>query len=225
MNTQRMKQIIATALTVVLTASVIAGPSTARADEDRRSDSRLLAQLTQFDGGCPPNECTDEQFSIHRAPVCANGPDTSLDGYSIGMLREFSTDLAAGSSTLVRTDAGIAFDIVAAGLRPNAPYTVWWVAFNPDNECIQADGACTCDVNSLRPGQDSVFYATGAMTDRLGTGVFAGRISYGEVPDGFDQVPFGGVFGVGIEPDAEIHFVLRGHGPALRGRAGRRDDD
>ena len=105
MNTQRMKQIIATALTVVLTASVIAGPSTARADEDRRSDSRLLAQLTQFDGGCPPNECTDEQFSIHRAPVCANGPDTSLDGYSIGMLREFSTDLAAGSSTLVRTDA------------------------------------------------------------------------------------------------------------------------
>lgn len=62
------------------------------------------------------------------------------------------------------------------------------------------------------------------MTDRLGTVNFAGDIDYGEVPSGFDQVPFGGLFGVGIQPCAELQFVIRDHGPASRG-GGRRDSE
>lgn len=30
----------------------------------------LEAQLTQFNGGCPPNMCFDAQVSVHRSPTC-----------------------------------------------------------------------------------------------------------------------------------------------------------
>lgn len=199
-------------------------PLVAQADDRGNGHSRLYAQLTQFDGGCETNQCADVQFSIHRAPVCANGPNTNVNDYSLSMVREFSLALSGGTSTLVRAEDGLSFDFSATGLRRNAPFTVWWVAFNPDNDCISSEEPCSCTADSLRPGADSVFYATGAMSDRLGTANFAGAIRYGEVPTGFDQVPFGGLFGVGIEAGAEIHFVIRDHGPALRG-GGRRDSD
>lgn len=210
---------------IALSLIVSSLPLGAKADDRGRGHSRLMAQLTQFDGGCDTNQCEDVQFSIHRAPVCFNGPDASLDGYSVSMVREFSLSLAGGASTLVRAEDGLAFSLTSTGLRRDAPYTVWWVAFNPGNECISSDDPCSCTADSLRPGADSVFYATGAMSDRLGTVNFAGNIMYGEVPTGYDQVPFGGLFGVGIQPGAEIHFVIRDHGPALRGGGRRFSED
>lgn len=194
-----------------------------------RGDAALKAQLTQFDGGCPPNPlevpggCIDVQFSIHRAPMCTNGPNVDVGGYSISMVRDnFDLALEGGTSTLVRAGDGLAFDMTATGLAPNAPYTLWWVGFNPDNPCITDEPTvCSCGPDSLRVGEDSIFYATGAMTDELGTATFAGEIVYGEVPQGFDQVPFGGAFGVGIQEGAEIHFVVRAHGPAVKGNRGR----
>lgn len=33
----------------------------------------LNEQLTEFDGGCPPNECGDVQVSVHRSPTCLVG--------------------------------------------------------------------------------------------------------------------------------------------------------
>lgn len=210
-------------LPLVYLSLVVSGlPLGAQADDRGRGQGRLLEQLTQFDGGCEINQCEDVQFSIHRAPVCPNGPSADLGDYSVSMVREFSGELSGGSSSLVRAVDGLSFNFSSTGLRQNAPYTVWWVAFNPGNECVSSEDPCSCTADSLRPGADSVFYATGAMTDRLGTVHFAGNINYGEVPAGFDQVPFGGLFGVGIEPGAEIHFVIRDHGPALRG-GGRRD--
>ncbi len=214
MNNRTTRTFFATAVALCL---VLLSPASI-ADGHRNGPSRLMEQLTQFNGGCPPNVCEDVRFSIHRAPVCPNGPDARGLNYSLSMVREFPGALSGGSSTLVRTEEGLAFDLSTSGLRANAPYTVWWVAFDPGNPCISATDPCSCSADALRPGADSVFYATGAMSDRLGSADFAGSIGYGEVPTGTDQVPFGGAFGVGIQPGAEIHFVVRDHGPALRGR-------
>ena len=188
--------------------------------------AQLMAQLTQFNGGCPPNPsddpagCIDVQFSIHRAPVCANGPNALIgDTYSISMVREFSSALAGGSSTLVRADDGLAFNLSTTGLAPNAPYTVWFVGFNPGNPCIVEGGECTCGGEDI----DSVFWGTGGMTDSLGSATFTGNINYGELPGGIDQVPFPG-FANPVFEGAEIHFVIRAHGPALKGNGGLASD-
>lgn len=213
-------------------------PLTASADDDDGKRRSLLdAQLTQFNGGCPPNPdeqpggCIDVQFSVHRAPVCDNGPNENVGDYSISMVREFAPEgepspLAGGSSTLVRAGDGVAFNLSTSDLAPNAPYTVWWVGFNPDNPCIdESTKTCSCTGNDLRPDKDSVFYATGGMSDRLGTATFAGNVEYKTLPDGVDQVPFAPDFANGLQLGAEIHFVIRAHGPALRGRGRRGGDD
>jgi len=209
---------------IALPLAALILPFGTEADDRNNGHSRLVEQLTQFDGGCPPNQCEDVQFSIHRATVCLNGPNAGIDRYSVSMVREFSGHLSGGSSTLVRADDGLAFNLTTTSLRPNSPHTIWWVAFNPDNPCISNEDPCSCSAEALRPGADSVFYATGAMSDRLGSVSFAGNVEYGEVPAGIDQIPFGGLFGVGIQPGAEIHFVVRAHGPALDG-GGHRDQD
>ncbi|MEO1035186.1 MAG: hypothetical protein AAFX44_06450 [Pseudomonadota bacterium] len=208
-----------TMLAAFLIATV---PCVAEAGDHRSWRSRVIEQLTQFDGGCPPNVCEDVQVSVHNAPVCPHPVSQAIGDYSIGAVREFDGSLSGGTSRLVRANDGVAFDMSATGLRRDAPYTVWWVAFNPDNPCITSEDPCACDENSLRPGQDSVFYATGGMTDVLGVANFAAHIEYGDVPTGYDQTPFGGAFAVGIEPGAEIHLIVRDHGRALWGWRGRR---
>lgn len=179
-------------------------------------ENRLMEQLTQFNGGCPPRECIDVQFVVHRAPMCINGPNVNANTYSHSMVRKFPTDggappLAGGSSTLVRAGDGVSFDIITTGLTPWWPYTIWWVAFNPDNPCVGSTSGqdCTCTGADLRPGLDSVFWAAGATADRLGTATFAGHTDYGVMPDGEDQVV---IDGPGIVKGAEIHFVVRSHG-------------
>lgn len=214
---------------VMMLIVALAIPSRTLADDDDDRDL-LLEQLTQFNGGCPPNPegelsgCIDVQFSIHRAPVCDNGPNANLGIYSFSMVREFreiteatEDPLAGGSSTLVRAGDGVAFDLSTTGLAPNAPYTMWVVGFNPDNSCINAaDSKCTCGSNDI----DAVFWGAGAMSDQLGSATFIGNANYDVLPDGPDQVPFPDLFPESLELGAEIHFVIRAHGPALIG-----DDD
>lgn len=202
---------------VLILVATCFGGSAAFADSDR-----LIEQLTQFNGGCPPNDdCDNAQFSIHRAPVCPNGPDASVTGtFSVSMVRQVdaaSPPLRGGSSTLVRASDGVAINLSTAGLRPNAPYTIWWVAFNPDNPCISNAVDCNCGGGDLRPGQDSVLYAGGAMSDLLGNAHFAAHIDYGQVPSGEGQVT---PMNAPIESGAEIHLVIRGHGEALKGNGG-----
>ena len=184
-------------------------------------NARLMEQLTQFNGGCPPNDgCSNLQFSVHRAPVCVNGPDSSVSAtYSVSMVRQAAPGLPlrGGSSTLVRATDGVAFDFSTGGLEPEAPFTMWWVAFNPDNPCISDGADCTCGGPDLRPGEDSVLFAAGTMSDLLGNAHFTGSIAYGEVPSGPDQAT---AMNAPIEAGAEIHLVIRGHGPALNGNGG-----
>lgn len=203
---------------VTLFLAALALPSHTLADDDDRE--LLLEQLTQFNGGCPPNPveevggCIDVQFAIHRSDsVCNGNPSESIGDVSITEVRKISDEsLAGGSSTLVRSEDGVSYSLSTGELAPDAPYTNWWVAFNPDNECL---ATCDCDGSDLRGDRDSVFWATGAVTDILGHATFSANVDFGSLPDGEDQVPFSPDFANPIEPGAEIHIVVRAHGPKL----------
>lgn len=52
------------------------------------------------------------------------------------------------------------------------------------------------------------------MADAHGQATFAANIGYGVLPEGEGQVPFPDRANP-IRPRAEIHIVVRGHGPAL----------
>lgn len=119
-----------------------------------------------------------------------------------------------GATILNRSEEGVAYTFSTRDLRRAAPYTNWWVAFNNPEACVEP---CACsDADFANAKVDiGVFWATGRVSNGFGQADFSAEIDYGELPDGEDQVPFAPAFASPIEPDAEIHLVVRAHGPRL----------
>jgi hypothetical protein len=99
-----------------------------------------------------------------------------------------------GTSTLTRTDSGIAFSLATGGLEAGHAVTIWWMVFNPD-------------------GSVSVQFAAGHVIDDAGTAEFGGSLREGDT----DGVINGGP-GLLDAQRANVVLVVRDHGPADPGR-------
>jgi hypothetical protein len=122
------------------------------------------------------------------------------------------TAVPGASSKLVRTDRGVSMTIDTNDLDPGA-YTNWWIIFNNPGECtnpIPAIGAaCSPDDFGNQDVEGSVLYATGNVVDEDGEGGFAAHLKMGDTG--------GALFGPGLldSRGAEIHILVRGHGPVI----------
>lgn len=101
------------------------------------------------------------------------------------------------------------------GEEPTA-LTVWWVVFNKPENC--ATSPCG-EPDLFEPAvQASAFYATGALTDADGGVMFVTSL-YETVPGKFKRIDLNtsllGGPGLMDARKAEIHAVVRSHGPAL----------
>jgi hypothetical protein len=109
-------------------------------------------------------------------------------------------------STLVRTSEGAYMSLHSFDLIPGNAYSTWWVFFNRPREC----GSRPCSLSDLEnpAAQPSVVNATGRVVGPGGTADFGAFIRKGDTE--------GAVFGPGLlDPmKAEIHLVVRTHGPA-----------
>jgi hypothetical protein len=124
--------------------------------------------------------------------------------------------VAGASSKLVRTNRGVSMSIDTNDLDPGA-YTNWWIIFNYPGECenpIPSIGAA-CSPADFANGdvEASVTYATGNVVDEDGEGGFAAHLKLGDT-DGAGNVH---LFGPGLlnPRGAEIHILVRGHGPVI----------
>jgi hypothetical protein len=95
-----------------------------------------------------------------------------------------------GSSTLVRTDSGIAFSLETSGLPAGHAVTIWWMVLNPD-------------------GRVSVQYAAGHVIDQGGAAEFGGALQEGNTSGVINNGP-----GLLDAAGANIVLVVRDHGPA-----------
>ncbi len=116
-----------------------------------------------------------------------------------------------GSSDLVRTVDNISMNIDTTDL-PIGAYTVWWVIFNNPAGC--SDGEC--GENDVLPpnvnpaAEVSALWATGGIVGPDRSGHFSGRLGVGK--DGAPGVILWGD-GVTNPMDAEVHLIVRYHGP------------
>ncbi|MDJ0941881.1 MAG: hypothetical protein QNJ30_00325 [Kiloniellales bacterium] len=117
-----------------------------------------------------------------------------------------------GTTVLTRTKTGVGFTFNTTDLAADAPYTVWWVTFNRPRHCL-APYLCGADDFGNPAAEPGVFYATGRVSDAYGQAEFSGEVDYGELPQGEDQVPFPSLDRP-IRPGAEVHLIVRAHGPA-----------
>jgi hypothetical protein len=131
--------------------------------------------------------------------------------------------VSGGSSTLVRTKEAISASLQTSDLEPGNVYTMWWVIFNNPEKCEHPiSGITSCGEGDVlgqplgeTPVQVSVQYAAGNIVGETGTVNFGAYLQEGELPEQPGQL----VFGPGLinAKKAEVHLVVRDHGPAITG--------
>ncbi|MDX1710297.1 MAG: hypothetical protein R3316_04085 [Rhodovibrionaceae bacterium] len=125
-----------------------------------------------------------------------------------------------GEARLLRTESGLVLNIAVDGLRKGHVFTVWWIVFNNPGACSApgcgADDLGDPDVNA------TVIWATGFATTRSGIG--KGRttaahvtavLNEGDLPPEPFGLP-GDDDGLEDATVAEIHAVIRSHGPTRK---------
>ena len=109
--------------------------------------------------------------------------------------------------------------------------TLWWIVFNNPEYCEHGEGDAACGEGDLFDGPDgptgvepSCVYADGSLVGGNGHARFADRLAVGEVRDScidffVDLVPgLGGAdHGLTNPEGAEVHLVVRSHGPRIPG--------
>lgn len=124
-----------------------------------------------------------------------------------GAPTEDGSVVQGSSAKLTRSADAVWLNINTTDLQPGA-YTVWWVVFNNPAMC---SGSCGADDFANPAVAASVFFATGGVVGRGGTGHFRAHVEEGDV----SAVPGQHLFGPGLmnAEGAEIHIVIRYHGP------------
>jgi hypothetical protein len=116
------------------------------------------------------------------------------------------------SATLKRGESAVWVRVNTTELLPGA-YTNWWVIFNNPSACTDP-----CDLDDLfnltqrAAVQSSVLFAAGGVVRHTGVGHFVAHLEEGVLPTGPGQVGFGP--GLLNAEGAEIHYLIRYHGPA-----------
>ncbi|MDT8342672.1 MAG: hypothetical protein RQ751_14270, partial [Longimicrobiales bacterium] len=125
----------------------------------------------------------------------------------------------AGTASLNRNRNGATFTYRAAELEPGHTYTVWWVVFENPAACGE-DGCNGADLLTEGVGGTVFGPAAGGIAGEDGRATFAGSslTPPSEVLDlNGDGVPDGDG-SLDDTQGAEVHLVVRDHGPAIPGR-------
>jgi len=129
-------------------------------------------------------------------------------------------DGISGTATLHRNKNGITVNFKATGLNPGA-YTIWWVIWNKPGECIIPGECDEPDFGQAVLVEVEVMYAAGHVVGNNGKGNFSAHLNAGDdTPESMNTAfgfPSVGGLHIGNTFDAEVHIVLRTHGPAVPG--------
>lgn len=126
-----------------------------------------------------------------------------------------------GASSLVRNRNGVTATLRTTELLAGHAYTLWWVVFNEPSACAPDDGdeeieGVDCSAADLgKPAvKADVLFATGHVVGGSGKGNFAARLNEGDTDGSLFPPPSAGLIDAA---QAEIHLVVRSHGPAIPG--------
>ena len=123
--------------------------------------------------------------------------------------------ITSSAGTMIRSRKAVDARLALSGLDANSAYTTWFVIWNDPSECATNP----CGLTDLEVPGNTVFYATGFVTDNSGTANLSVHLRSGKLPDGL-QVLIPGNLRKNNGFDAEIHMIVRTHGPILPGLVG-----
>ena len=123
-----------------------------------------------------------------------------------------------GTAYLMKNKMGFTVKFETSGLIHNHAYTLWCVAWNKPENCNVPNQCTDDDFANFASVEVEVLYVAGHLVGSNGKGNFSGHLKEGD--DSGSTNAFFGLPGFGGLQDverAELHFVLRSHGPAIPG--------
>jgi hypothetical protein len=153
---------------------------------------------------------------LSAAPLALLGGSSDASFFQAKNLFMFGNpaNLLAGAAILTRSGDGISFRVYTSGLAPGA-YTVWVVIFNRPENCAAGPGKCMGTPDLANPAvEGSTVYGTASVVGMDGVANFHGSLGEGTPPAGIQVNVAGGTAnGLKDSRKAEIHLVVRAHGP------------
>jgi hypothetical protein len=149
----------------------------------------------------------------------ANAPLQGRPAVTISNMNVFPNGPAVvGASVLTRYNTFVEATVSATGLAASGAYSWWWVVFNQPQFCV--DG---CGLDDLPAGatpvsngdprvQASLLWGGGFVANGTGAAEVRALLERNKAPG---EVRFGP--GLKRPRHAELHIVLRSHGPAVAG--------
>lgn len=140
---------------------------------------------------------------------------SNVYGFPLEVVYWPGEQIPGATSTYVAYEAGISGSIHTTGLTPGHAVTMWWVVFNHPENCTNPTVASRCgEGDILVSGGDesvdgNVLYASGHVIGPDGEGNFGAYLGVG---DDSGIVLMGG--GLTNPLGADVHLVVRDHGPA-----------
>ncbi|MDG2333826.1 MAG: hypothetical protein P8Q97_06320 [Myxococcota bacterium] len=169
-------------------------------------DSELLdSQLTTFAGGCDIYTCVDVQYATLKTQqrmVAAKRDKAPFQDFSEANFGDIIPD---SKIKMKRKQRKIRLSGETTRLEAGHAYTIWAVIYNSPQDCV--DGCNEEDF--VLPSSSVIWSGIGFVADEDGEASFKTRLREGSFPG---QILFG--MGLTDADAAEIHLVVRGHGPA-----------
>jgi hypothetical protein len=116
----------------------------------------------------------------------------------------------SGSASLTRSSLGLWIDLEVEGLTEGYAYSVWWAIFDNPQGC-DANGCDAFDLRNIRQAQGSLVNG-GGFVGTTGAVFHQSHLTRHD-PEG-KSVEAGDPSGVDNPYKAEVHVVIRSHGPA-----------
>lgn len=124
-----------------------------------------------------------------------------------------------GTSVLRRTKNGLTINYKSNELMPGHAYTMWWVIFNNPEAC--ATQPCSMDDFMNEEVKTVLLYGAGHLVGQSGKGNFSSHIKVGDDTGSINELlglPEVDGLMEGNAFTAEVHMILRSHGPAIPGQ-------
>lgn len=118
-----------------------------------------------------------------------------------------------GDARLARTDTGVSYNLRTTGLEKGHATSIWWVIFNNPEHC--ATTPCTVSDLFVPDVDPAVMAGGGNMVGASGNSAYAGHLNEGQITNEHPLLQNGP--GLVDARGAEIHLVVRSHGPVIPG--------
>ena len=148
----------------------------------------------------------------NQAPATAGAPFVTSEVVAFDPFPEPGDVVADAVAWLVATDDGLTAIVTTTELPPGDAVTMWWVVFNDPEACEAHPAPCGMNDIGVEEVAAEVTYAAGTVIDDAGNGTFVGYHPLGHT----EQAWFG--HGLRNPLGAEVHLVMRTHGPVIEDR-------